>query len=313
MSVKSHNQFVIYSAVVGNYDDIKQPLAVDARFDYILFSNDIKEPNIGVWQVRPIPYTNPDNTRICRYVKTHPEEFVPEYKASVWMDSNIRIAKSTVYDHIIELYEQGTLVASMQHPDRNCIYDEMVMVVAIPFEEEDIVLQWGKKLRKEHYPKNNGLFETNVFYRRHTELVARMDIFWWQCIEEYSKRDQLSCNYVLWKLHIPAAFFLPQNQCVRNSYEFCYYEHAHENGKRKMANINGTYLLHQANIAFCRRDEATMQVIGRLYYNVYILYFPSMVANVLGMYLGSKLWIIRQYGRVKRFIQRKIINSKVNY
>ena len=34
---------VIYTAMVGGYDEIMQPLVVDDRFDYILFSNDIKE------------------------------------------------------------------------------------------------------------------------------------------------------------------------------------------------------------------------------------------------------------------------------
>ena len=53
------NRYVIYTAVVGNYDEIKQPQVVDNRFDYILFSNDIKEKNVGIWQVRPIPYHNP--------------------------------------------------------------------------------------------------------------------------------------------------------------------------------------------------------------------------------------------------------------
>ena len=67
---KQPKKYVIYTAMVGGYDEIMQPVVVDDRFDYILFSNDIKEDRVGVWQVRPIAYTNPDNTRICRYVKT---------------------------------------------------------------------------------------------------------------------------------------------------------------------------------------------------------------------------------------------------
>ena len=76
------NKFVIFTAVVGNYDEILQPKVVDDRFDYILFSNDIKEKNIGVWQVRPINYINEIQTKIARWVKTHPEEYMDrcEYK-----------------------------------------------------------------------------------------------------------------------------------------------------------------------------------------------------------------------------------------
>lgn len=41
-------KFVIYSVLVGNYDDVLQPAVIDDRFDYILFSNDINENNMGV-------------------------------------------------------------------------------------------------------------------------------------------------------------------------------------------------------------------------------------------------------------------------
>ena len=66
-------RYVIFSAMVGGYDQILQPLEVDDRFDFVLFTNDIAESQDGVWQIRPIEYHNKDNTRICRYVKTHPE------------------------------------------------------------------------------------------------------------------------------------------------------------------------------------------------------------------------------------------------
>lgn len=68
------NKFVIYTAIIGNYDEILQPQVIDDRFDYVLFSN---ENRVGVWQVRPIAYVNDIQTKIARYVKTHPEELLP--------------------------------------------------------------------------------------------------------------------------------------------------------------------------------------------------------------------------------------------
>ena len=88
-------KYAIYTAMVGGYDEIMQPMVVDDWFDYFLFSNDIKEDRVGVWQVRPIAYTHPDNTRICRFVKTHPEELLQGYEFSIWMDANIQIC--TIY------------------------------------------------------------------------------------------------------------------------------------------------------------------------------------------------------------------------
>ncbi|MBR5328436.1 MAG: hypothetical protein IKV31_07870 [Paludibacteraceae bacterium] len=42
-------KYAIYTAMVGGYDEIMQPTVIDDRFDYILFSNDIKEDRVGVW------------------------------------------------------------------------------------------------------------------------------------------------------------------------------------------------------------------------------------------------------------------------
>lgn len=45
--------FVIYTVLVGGYDDVLQPKVVDDRFDYILFSNDFKETKQGIWNITP--------------------------------------------------------------------------------------------------------------------------------------------------------------------------------------------------------------------------------------------------------------------
>ena len=48
------SKYVIYSALVGAYDTIFQPEVVDDRFDFVLFTNEVKEDHVGVWKIRPI-------------------------------------------------------------------------------------------------------------------------------------------------------------------------------------------------------------------------------------------------------------------
>ena len=117
-------QFVIYSACIGSYDNISQPKYIDDRFDYILFTDELKEKHIGVWEVRKVDYSNSDKTRIARYVKTHPHTLLPQYKATVWLDANLEISSSFIYERCIELCESKTQLASIKHPTRDCIYDE---------------------------------------------------------------------------------------------------------------------------------------------------------------------------------------------
>ena len=118
------SRYIIYSALVGGYDQILQPLVMDERFDFILFTNEISGHKAGVWQIRPIEYKNKDNTRICRYIKTHPGSLLPDYEVSVWIDSNIQILSKEFYDRIVELDETGILISCMSHPERKCIYEE---------------------------------------------------------------------------------------------------------------------------------------------------------------------------------------------
>ena len=289
-------KYVIYTAMVGGYDEIMQPQVVDDRFDYILFSNDIKEDRVGVWQVRPIAYTNPDNTRICRYVKTHPEELLPGYDASVWMDSNIRIMTSAVYERIVELYESGSVIASMNHPLRDCIYDEAFEVMYIRYEREKVVVDWCHKLRKENYPKHNGLYETNVMFRKHnTSLISETNVMWWDCIEKYSKRDQLSFNYVLWKLGVKCEYFLGKHKCVHNSTDFSYIEHQNI-GKKIYMYSNDEWLLKYAY-----KKPYKQSIVKQRYEWCYARCFPDLWIAIYGQYYRLKE-ILRRY-RAKCFLK----------
>ena len=281
-------KYVIYTAMVGGYDEIMQPLVVDDQFDYVLFSNDIKEDRIGVWQVRPIAYNNPDNTRICRYVKTHPEELLPGYDASVWMDSNIRIMTSAVYERIVELYESGSLIASMNHLERDCIYDEAFEVIYLRFEKEKVAVDWCRRLRKEKYPRHNGLYETNVMFRKHkTNLISETNVMWWECIDKYSKRGQLSFNYVLWKLGVDCECFLNTSLNARNSADFSIVTHKNES-KKVYSYVKDEWLLKYAYKKPCKKE-----LVKQRYEWCYTSIFP---------YLWIKLW--GQYYRLKEIYQR---------
>ena len=54
-------QKVIYTCLTGGYDTLLQPSIIDNQFDYICFSNDITEKQIGIWQIRKISFESNDN------------------------------------------------------------------------------------------------------------------------------------------------------------------------------------------------------------------------------------------------------------
>lgn len=218
--------FVIFTAIIGNYDDIVQPIIVDDKFDFILFSNEISENQVGVWQIRNIPYQNEDKTRIARWVKTHPEELLPEYECSIWIDANIQISSSYIYSKSINLHRSSILISSMKHPVRDCIYDEATEVLTLGLDHEKTIVKWLHQLRCEGFPIHHGLYETGIMFRKHTNVqIKQFDKKWWECILFNSKRDQLSFSYTLYKIGLKCGYFLPDGEDVRHSGRFNYIYH----------------------------------------------------------------------------------------
>ena len=227
-------KFAIYTAVVGNYDEILQPLVVDSRFDYFLFSDTFQEDRIGVWQVKSIEYFNSDRVKTARYVKTHPETFLPNYAATLWMDANLQIVDSYVYERFLELFNQGVEIASVKHPQRDCIYEELFTVCAFQWETLEIAWGWNRVLRQNNYPEHNGLFETGLTYRLNSPNVKKVDEEWWNCIYHYSSRDQLSYNFVLAKCDVKCDFFLPYGESIYSSKHVGHSTHVSSTGKTKV-------------------------------------------------------------------------------
>ena len=283
-------KFVIFTAIVGNYDKLQQPEMIDDRFDYILFSNNISQKQIGMWQVRNIPYYNKDYTRVARWVKTHPEELLNDYEASLWIDGALVINKEFVYNRIIDLYDNDYLIASMWHNQRNCIYKEAAEVVFLGLEHERIVIDWLRKIRKEKYPENNGLFETNVIYRKHNDKkIKEIDQLWWQCIDQFSRRDQLSFNYVLWKVKIDCLYFISAKENARNSSHFkCVTNHVNDSKQWRKISIN-----KKDDILFYYYNKMPQNAISsqRLcfwYKLITKFWFPHKMAFIIGQYYKIK-------------------------
>ena len=66
-------------------------------------------------------------------------------------------------------------------------------------EKTNVIENIENFLQQQGMPRNFGLNETNIIYRKHTANVKKLMDDWWFMIENYSKRDQLSFSYVLWK------------------------------------------------------------------------------------------------------------------
>lgn len=230
-------KFVIYTVLVGNYDDILQPVVIDDRFDYILFSNDIYESYKGVWKIKNIPeVVKNDNKRLSRYPKTHPETMLSEYKASLYIDANIQIMDTWVYNRCIELYNQNIEFAGIKlvFTGRDCIYEHAFDMCQNYYDHDYSVIKQCREMYKVGFPQHFGLNENNVIFRIHTQRMKETDEEWWNWILNYSFRDQFSYMFCIWKHNIQLNYILPEGEDTRNGSHFRLVNH---DGRKSVARV----------------------------------------------------------------------------
>ena len=229
------SKYVIYTVVVGGYDEIRQPAEVDDRFDYVLFSDERVGEYVGVWEVRAIPFEGTTPFLLSRYVKCLPAKVLAEYEASLYVDANVRILTSWVYNRFVELVGRGVEWAGVRHPDQQCVYDEMCAIVQLRWVLDSEVAGWYGKIKNDGFPGKYGLYENNVIFRCHTKTVERVGELWWWTLEIDCKRDQFSLMYALWRVLPTMDFFLLNGECPRiGSKHFAYYEHNPHKRVRKL-------------------------------------------------------------------------------
>lgn len=213
------NKKVIYTCIVGDYDELSQPLVVDSSFDFVCFSNDIKTDQVGVWKIRPIPFVCKDHARQSRYVKILPHQVLKEYEWSLWIDANLQILEKEFYEVINQRISSGKAIFQVNHclPECDCIYEEMKNAFLCKKSGffETFVQYIHLKSRK--FPRHWGLFENNIILRRHHDaIVMTISDMWWSEYMKYSKRDQFSLMYVYWANDYYPSLLFGEKECTRN-------------------------------------------------------------------------------------------------
>ena len=186
---------VIFTALTGNYDALKQPVVVRDDWDYICFTD--REGQDGVWQFRRIPFEGNDLVR-GRQVKMQPHLVLPEYSVSLWMDANIRIAGNAFYECVERAMAEKPVFATLPHGQRDCVFEELCTCYRtgrIPWR-----MAWThlNRLMRMRMPRHYGLYEMGVILREHNHPdVKSLDDAWWNLFKSCPLRDQLSFTPVL--------------------------------------------------------------------------------------------------------------------
>lgn len=214
-------QYLVYTALVGStYDNIISLSRTDERFDYICFvrKGDKKSDFVGNWRIVEIDTHVDDNARLSRFPKLQPHRTeVLNYEYSLYIDANINIKGDDIYERFIELVKNEEKIALLKHPFRDCVYQEAyVCIASLKGGILDIIKQICS-LKMNGIKAHSGLYEANLIFRKHNDNeIIEFDNLWWDTFMKYSKRDQLSLVYALYKLSLSPNYFLKPGLTTRN-------------------------------------------------------------------------------------------------
>lgn len=203
------NKYVVYTVITNGYDNLIEPAFAQDGIDYICFT-DSKDLKGDIWQIREIPeWTKniPQNKR-QRMLKVLPHLLFPEYEMSLYIDGNVKIRGDV--KNIFEILEEH-IISIPKHPQRNCLYREAIAVMKMSKDVPENVMPQVERYLAENFPTDNGLFETNIVFRKHdTPECKRLMDRWALEIMMGSHRDQLSLTYAMWTTETDV-FALPMN------------------------------------------------------------------------------------------------------
>jgi len=203
---------VVYTAIFGDKDKLRDPEYINKDFDYICFTDlDLKS---DVWNIVKCEPTDKDPVRSAKVYKILPHKYLNDYEVSIWVDGNMSIRGDL--DKFIDNNLENNNIAVYDHSclegGRSCVYKEAEELLAMERrgkykDNSELIKKQIDKYRNDGYPEDNGLLSGMVILRKHnkSDVVSIMEA-WWNEIKNNSRRDQLSFNYVAWKNNLDFNF-----------------------------------------------------------------------------------------------------------
>jgi len=197
---KKNKRVAVYTAIFGNYDKLNEPKKIENEIDYFCFTDNSSLIS-DKWNVILLPFLYRDPRMSARALKILSHKVMMNYDFSVWVDGSFTIVSSIV-DFVFNVCK-GENLSSFKHPQRDCIYKEARVCQLRGMDKFSIISKQMKWYKSLEYPKNNGLTMSGILVRRNNnEDVKIFNEEWWNIVDNYSIRDQLSFCFILWKYGI---------------------------------------------------------------------------------------------------------------
>lgn len=220
----------VISCIFGNSDRLRTPTGKTVtrlsrkNVCFVMFmdevslhtlSSDGQVPDrmgfIGFWKVvvvKNLPYS--DMRRVGKIPKLLPHRLFPSARYSIWLDSKLRLQLDPLLILEYFLWRKGYEYAISNHYDRHCVWEEVAQNKKLnkynhSIIDEQFAFYQADGLKRFNASDPNKLLPSNVpegsfIIRAHTPMSNLFSCLWFNEVERFTPRDQLSFAYTYQKL-----------------------------------------------------------------------------------------------------------------
>lgn len=193
-------KFLVLTSITDGKDKLIDPPKVFDNCDYIAFVD--KEYDVKVWEQRPVlKFSSLDkyfNRRNAKTYKILSALMFPQYEYIIWEDGNHQLKMDPQL--IIDEYGADSDILLFKHPDRKCTYEEMQAVSHWQLDNRELVEAQFRYYKSLGVPEKLGLYEMSTFIVKTSDATKEFQLMWWEQINKFSSRDQISLPFCLWKM-----------------------------------------------------------------------------------------------------------------
>lgn len=187
----------VYTCITGSYDKVNEIKFKEPNIDYYLFTNN-KKIKSNTWEVVYLDSELSDQL-LSREIKILGHKIIDKYDVSVYIDGNI-ILKKKISEFLKDVMSKNDKYVAFKHSERNSIAEEMEACIEYKKEKPDKIEKLKEFYKKENFKDDIGLAENTIHVKRHHDPTVKKTMkIWYNMVENYSGRDQLSLMYAISK------------------------------------------------------------------------------------------------------------------
>lgn len=175
----------IYTVIIGKYDFLKDPLVVTPGWDYICFTD--QDITSEKWKVIRLDAKGNERT-LSKEIKLKPWLYIDDPN-TIYIDGSFYI--NCNLNEWWKRHKTGR-ISLMQHPWRNCPYDEIREVLKTGKDDPQTLKLAKKMLQDAGVLPNSGQAASGIIMRDNSPDTIKFCESWMEFYLQMGKRDQIS-------------------------------------------------------------------------------------------------------------------------